>query len=151
MSQIHAGDQLDHYRIDSLIARSGMASIYRGVDTRNGHDVAIKIPHPEMEADPVLYDRFHREQDIGSKLDHPGVVKVFLDEDRSQLYMVLEWAEGRLLRKILNEQGKLPLDRAIRITAAICDALDYIHRHGVAHFDCLFGSLESRRDHLQSI
>jgi serine/threonine-protein kinase len=135
MSQLHPGDQLDHYRIDSLIARSGMASIFRGVDTRNDRHVAIKIPHPEMEADPVLYDRFHREQDIGSKLDHPGVVKVFLDDDRSQLYMVLEWAEGRLLRKILNEQGKLPLDRAIRITVAICDALDYIHKHGVAHRD----------------
>jgi serine/threonine-protein kinase len=135
MSEPRAGDQLDHYRIDSLIARSGMASIFRGVDTRNGRDVAIKIPHPEMEADPVLYDRFHREQDIGSKLDHPGVVKVFLDDDRSQLYMVLEWAQGRLLRKILTEQGKLPLERAIHISVGILRALEYIHQHGVVHRD----------------
>ncbi len=135
MSQLHPGDQLDHYRIDSLIARSGMASIFRGVDVRNGREVAIKLPHPEMEADPVLFDRFHREEDIGAKLDHPGVVKVFLDDDRSRLYMVLEWAEGRLLRKILGDQPKLPLDRAIRITVGICNALDYIHHHGVVHRD----------------
>src|SRR4029077_8245062 len=50
-------------------------------------------------------------------------------------YMVMEWVEGRLLRKILSELGKLPPDRAIRIALAICDALDDIHRHGVVHRD----------------
>ena len=54
-----------------------MASIFRATDERTGQPVAIKIPHPEMEADPVFYDRFQREQEIGQKLDHPGVMKVF--------------------------------------------------------------------------
>lgn len=135
MTPIHAGEQLDHYRIENLIARSGMASIFRATDLQSGRPVAIKIPHPEMEADPVLYDRFQREQDIGTKLDHPGVMKVFTDGDRSQVYMVMEWVEGRLLRQILNEQGKLPIERAVRITIAICNALDYIHSHGVVHRD----------------
>lgn len=132
---LHPGDRLDHYRIDGLVARSGMASIFRGTDTRNDRAVAIKLPHPEMEADPVLFDRFNREEQIGIKLDHPGVVKVFGDEDRSQRYMVLEWVEGRLLRQILNEQKKLPQERAIRITLALCNALDYIHSQGVVHRD----------------
>lgn len=132
---LHPGDRLDHYRIDGLVARSGMASIFRGTDTRNDRAVAIKLPHPEMEADPVLFDRFNREEEIGKKLDHPGVVKVFGDEDRSQRYMVLEWVEGRLLRQILNEQKKFPPERAIRITLALCNALDYIHSQGVVHRD----------------
>jgi len=132
---VHAGEQLDHYRIDSLVSRSGMASIFRGVDLRNGRSVAIKIPHPDMEADPVLFDRFHREEEIGQTLDHPGVMKVFADEDRSTLYMVMEWVEGRLLRHILSEQKKLPPDRAVRIIRGIAETLDYIHSHGVVHRD----------------
>jgi len=135
MSEFHSGDQLDHYRIDGLVARSGMASIFRATDTRDGRAVAIKIPHSEMEADPILFDRFNREEEIGKKLDHPGVVRVFGDDDRSRRYMVLEWVDGRLLRQVLNEQKKLPQERAIRITLALCNALDYIHSQGVVHRD----------------
>jgi serine/threonine-protein kinase len=135
MSALHPGDQLDHYRIDALAARSGMASIFRATDLDNGRQVAIKIPHPEVESDPALFNRFRREEDIGKLLDHPGVMRVYGDADRSRVYMVMEWVEGRLLRKILNETRKLPTDRAIRLTLRILDALDYIHSHGVVHRD----------------
>jgi eukaryotic-like serine/threonine-protein kinase len=133
---LHPGEQLDHYRIDRLVARSGMASIFRATDMQTGREVAIKIPHPEIEADPALYDRFQREAEIGEKLDHPGVMKVLSNGDRSRLYMVMEWVDGRLLRQALHDQGrKLPIDRAIRIGIGIADALDYIHRNGVVHRD----------------
>jgi eukaryotic-like serine/threonine-protein kinase len=135
MTPLHPGDQLDHYRIDALVARSGMASIFRATDLLTGRQVAIKVPHPEMESDPVFFERFQREQEIGAKLDHPGVMKVFTDEDRSQVYMVMEWVDGRLLRQVLNEQRKFPVERAVRIALAICDTLDYIHTHGVVHRD----------------
>jgi serine/threonine-protein kinase len=131
----HPGDQLDHYRMEGLVARSGMASIFRATDLRTGRQVAIKIPHPEMEADPVLYDRFTREGEIGEKLDHAGVMKVLADGDRSQIYMVMEWVDGHLLREILHGQQKLPVERAIKIAIAVADALDYIHRNGVVHRD----------------
>jgi serine/threonine-protein kinase len=132
---VRPGEQLDHYRIESVVSRSGMASIFRAVDLRDGRPVAIKVPHPEMEGDPVLFDRFRREEEIGKALDHPGVMKVFPDQDRSRLYMVMEWVDGRLLRHILGEQKKLPPERAVRIASAICEALDYIHSHGVVHRD----------------
>jgi serine/threonine-protein kinase len=135
MPSLHEGDQLDQYRIENLVARSGMASIFRATDMRTGRQVAIKIPHPEMEADPVLFDRFKREANIGQSLDHPGVMKVLADGDRSRIYMVMEWVEGRLLRKALGEAGKFPQERATRIAVAVADALDYIHRNGVVHRD----------------
>src|SRR5215469_4638084 len=131
MAGLHAGDTLDHYRVENLVARSGMASIFKATDLRSGQSVALKIPHPEMEADVVLYDRFQREQDIGRKLDHPFVMKVMFDDDRSQVYMVMEWVEGRLLRQLLRDQGKLPAKRAVDLTIKIAQALDYIHTHGV--------------------
>lgn len=112
-----------------------MASIFRATDLRTGRAVAIKVPHPEMESDPVLYDRFKREQEIGAALDHPGVMKVFSDDDRSQMYMVMEWVDGRLLRQIMAEQKKLPPERAVRIVIGVCHALEYIHSHGVVHRD----------------
>ena len=135
MSGIQPGDTLDHYHIDSVAARSGMASIFRGTDLRDGRAVAIKVPHPEMEGDPIFFDRFDREEEIGKKLNHPGVVKVLNSEDRTKRYMVLEWVDGRLLRLILNEQKTLPPERAIRITIGLCKALDYIHSKGVVHRD----------------
>ncbi|AXC12507.1 Serine/threonine-protein kinase PknB [Acidisarcina polymorpha] len=138
MNAIHAGDQLDHYRIEELVARSGMASIFRATDLNDGRKVAIKIPHPEMESDPLFYDRFKREEQIGQTMDHPGVMKVIKpasDSERSQVYMVMEWVDGRLLRNILSEHPKLPPERAVSITREILAALDYIHRHGVIHRD----------------
>ena len=135
MIPVHPGEQLDNYRIESLIARSGMASIYRGIDMRTGRAVAIKIPHPEMESDPVLFDRFRREEDIGKSLDHPGVMKVFTGDERSKVYMVMEWVDGQLLREILSQQGKLPPERAVKIALNISGALEHIHTHGVVHRD----------------
>lgn len=125
---------IDSYRIERPVARSGMASIYRATDTRDGRVVALKIPHPDMESDPVLFDRFQREASIGERLDHPQIMHVFGGEKRSRIYMVMEWCEGRLLRSILDE-GRLSEERALRISIGILDALDYIHANGVVHRD----------------
>ncbi|PYU90873.1 MAG: hypothetical protein DMG25_16190 [Acidobacteria bacterium] len=135
MTPLHPGDQLDHYRIEGVAARSGMASIFRATDVRTGRPVAIKVPHPEMESDPVFFERFHREEEIGKAMDHPGVMKVIAEDGRSQVYMVMEWVEGRLLRQVLNEQRKLPPERAVRIALRILDTLEYLHSHGIVHRD----------------
>jgi serine/threonine protein kinase len=132
---IQPGDQLDHYQIDSVVATSGMATVFRARDLDTGQLVAIKVPHPEIESDPALYDRFLREEEIGKKIDHPGVMKVFANPDRSQVYMVMEWIDGRLLREILNEEKKLPVERAVKLTVRICEALEHIHANGVVHRD----------------
>ncbi len=132
---IRAGDQLDHYRLEELVATSGMSTVFRAIDTRTGTQVAIKVPHPEVECDPALYERFSREADIGTRLDNPGVMKVYPNPDRTQVYMVMEWVEGRLLRQIIQERPKMSIDRAVRLTIGILRALEYIHANGVVHRD----------------
>ncbi len=131
---LEPGQQLDVYRIDAQVARSGMATIYRATDTRDGRTVALKVPHPDMESDPVLYDRFQREAVIGERLNHPNVMRVYDHAKRPRIYMVMEWCDGQLLRKILDE-GRLPQERALRIIMGVLDALDYIHANGVVHRD----------------
>jgi len=131
---LEPGQQLDSYRIDAQVARSGMATIYRATDMRDGRAVALKIPHPDMEADPILFDRFQREASIGERLNHPQVMRVYGGEKRSRIYMVMEWCEGTLLRKIL-DAGRISQERALHITTGILDALDYIHANGVVHRD----------------
>ena len=135
MTTPEIGETLDHYRLDAMVARSGMSTLFRATDLRDGRQVAIKVPHEELEADPVLLERFKREERIGQELDHPGVVKTYDGEERCRVYMVIEWVEGRLLRSILNQERKLPVERALKIVLGICDALDYMHKHGVVHRD----------------
>ena len=134
MTSLQAGEQLDAYRLESIVAHSGMATIYRATDMHTGQQVAIQVPHMELESDPLFFERFRREEDIGQRMDHPGVVKVFPAE-KSSVYLVMEWAEGKLLRELLQEQARFSTERALRIALQICDALDYIHNHGVVHRD----------------
>jgi serine/threonine protein kinase len=135
MTPVHAGEVLDHYRIENVVARSGMASIFRATDLNDGKQVAIKVPHPEMESDPALFERFQREGEIGKMMDHPGVMKVFASEKRQRVYMVMEWVDGKLLRQILQGHQILPEARAVKIAVNILQALEHIHSRGVAHRD----------------
>jgi serine/threonine protein kinase len=131
----HPGDTLDHFQLDTIVATSGMATVFRAHDLETGLQVAIKSPHPEVEGDPTLWERFRREEEIGTRIDHPGVMKVFPNPGRTQVYMVMEWVDGRLLRTILNQEKKLPPERATALSIAILNALEHIHEHGVVHRD----------------
>ncbi|WP_109488212.1 serine/threonine-protein kinase [Occallatibacter savannae] len=135
MPDLAPGDVLDHYRIDAVIAHTQMSTLYKATDLNSGRELAIKLPTPEMESDPVLVERFEREQEIGQQLEHPGIVMTFNHEQRSRPYMAIEWVAGRLLRTVLNEEKKLSVERASTLAHRICDALDYMHKHGIVHRD----------------
>jgi serine/threonine-protein kinase len=135
MTPLYAGDQLDEYRLESLVASGGIANIFRATDLRDGSTAAIKVPHPEAECDPIFHERFLREIEIGSTLQHDSLVKIFPAGNHSRLYMAMEWLDGRLLRQVLAEQGVLSLQRSVWIAMEILVALDYMHRQGVVHRD----------------
>lgn len=134
-TQLQPGELFERFQIEAFVTRTGMTTIYRARDVSTRQLVAIKIPHPELECDPVFYSRFQREAAIGKKLHHPGIVLTLDSSDMDQLCIVMEWAEGRILREILAMEGKLPPERATRIALGVCGALDYIHRQGVVHRD----------------
>ena len=87
MDAVGPGDHLDPYRIDSRVARSGMTCIFRGTDLRTGRDRASSF---RGGVQPDFFDRFHREAEIGTELDHPGVVRVLAGDDASRVYMAIE-------------------------------------------------------------
>src|ERR1700727_2037627 len=126
MTPLYAGDQLDNYRLESLLASSGMASIFRATDLRDGSAVAVKVPHPQAECDPIFHERFLREIEIGTRLQHPSICTVFPSAGQSRLYMVMEWLDGRTLQRVLAEAGKLPVERAVWIAMEILVALHYM-------------------------
>jgi serine/threonine protein kinase len=129
------GGRLDHYRIEDLVAQGGMANIFRATNLSTGEAVAIKIPHADVANDDQLLEGLDREERILQMLDHPGIVRVIREQGHSRPYMVMEWAEGRSLREVLNREGKLSAERAVKIAVSLCDALECIHRDGIVHRD----------------
>jgi serine/threonine protein kinase len=135
MRDLVAGDRLDQYELTELLARSGMASIFKALDQRSGSMVALKVPHMQFESDVAFYQRFTREEQIGQKLEHPNIVRVLAPEQKSRLYLVMEYAEGRSLRAILSTKRRFPVDEALNIARQIAGALVYMHDRGIVHRD----------------
>jgi eukaryotic-like serine/threonine-protein kinase len=129
------GEKLDQYELGELLARSGMASIWKAVDADSGAQVALKIPHPQLESDVVFFERFKREEEIGQRLDHPNVVKVLKPRDKSRMYIAMEYVDGRSLRSIIQSDAPLPDERALDIARQVTEALGYLHEKGVVHRD----------------
>jgi len=135
MSEPAPGDPVDQFQLEDLVARSGMASIFKARDTLSGETVALKIPHLQFESDVVFFERFQREEEIGQRLDHPNIIKVLKPRNKSRIYLAMEYAEGKSIRALLDEQRPLPRVRAMAIAQQLCEALVYLHEHGVVHRD----------------
>jgi eukaryotic-like serine/threonine-protein kinase len=135
MTPLYAGDRLDDYQLDALVASGGMASVFRATNLQDGVPVAIKVPHPQAECDPIFHERFLREIEIGGRLQHPSIRRIFPSTGQSRLYMTMEWLDGRLLRQVMAEEGPFSIERSVSIAIEILTALDYLHAQGVVHRD----------------
>ncbi len=135
MRDLLVGDRLDQYQLLDLLARSGMASIFKAIDTESGRPVALKIPHVQFESDIVFSERFRREEEVGQQLDHPNVVKILRPLEKSRMYMAMEYVEGKSLRALMREKEPIPTEKALDIARQLADALQYLHDNGVVHRD----------------
>ncbi|GAA1703371.1 Stk1 family PASTA domain-containing Ser/Thr kinase [Microbacterium sediminicola] len=140
----------ERYRVDGLIGRGGMATVYQGYDLTLGRDVAIKILDPELARDPGFRTRFRLEAQAASRMSHPTIVRVFdAGEDAESLpdgttqpvpYIVMELVHGKLLKQIIDE-GPVEPERAVTYADGILEALEYSHRAGVVHRDIKPGNV----------
>jgi serine/threonine-protein kinase len=131
------GHVLDgRFRITEILSRSGMATIFKAEDLQKGNElVAIKVPHMEYESDPNFFSRFQREERIGLELNHPFVLRFVRVENKSRPYIVTEYLKGCTLAHLLQAMRPLPEKDAIKIAGLLCEALQYLHDHGVVHRD----------------
>jgi serine/threonine-protein kinase len=123
------------YRLEAVLGRGGMATVWRGVDQRLGRPVAIKLLDRADTADPVMLQRFDREARTAGGLTHPNIVAVYdVGTDNDVPYLVMELIDGTSVAALL-ANGPLPVDQAVDIARQICDALAMTHAQGVVHRD----------------
>ena len=130
----------DRYQVGDTLGFGGMSEVHRGRDLRLGRDVAIKVLRADLARDPSFQARFRREAQNAASLNHPAIVAVYdTGETRGESgpipYIVMEYVDGETLRDLLKREGSLAPRRAMEITADICAALDFSHRHGIVHRD----------------
>ncbi|HSC27397.1 MAG TPA: serine/threonine-protein kinase, partial [Vicinamibacterales bacterium] len=127
----------DRYRLEELLGRGGMGTVYRARDLRLDRLVALKVIRPELVTDPEARRRFGHEAQMIARLRHPSIVAVYGHGSfaGSGAYLAMEIVQGEDLRHLLEREGRLEPGRAIRILAAVCGAVDAAHREGVLHRD----------------
>jgi len=131
------GKVLDNrFELTDLVARSNMASIFKGIDRKTGQSVAIKVPLMALESDVAGFERFQREEEIGARLNHPSILKVVkVEGPKSRPYLVMEFLEGKTLAEVMSQRGRFPEAEAVAFGRQLCDALEYLHVAGIAHRD----------------
>src|SRR5579875_1934030 len=137
LSRPPAGHLLDgRYRVDSWLARGGMATVYLGTDTRLDRTVALKIAHPEVASDPEFAQRFIAEARAVARLSSPNVVAVYdQGSDEGLLYLAMEYVPGRTLRELLRASGRLSPRDALDIIEGVLSGLAAAHEAGIIHRD----------------
>ena len=125
----------DRYKIERELGVGGMATVYLAEDLRHARKVAVKVLKPELAA-VIGAERFIAEIRTTAALQHPHILPLFdSGEADSFLYYVMPFVDGETLRNLLDRESMLGVDAALQLTAAIADALQYAHDHGVIHRD----------------
>ena len=131
------GKVLDNrYELVEFIGKGGMALVYRAIDKRTGHNVAVKILRPEYNQDAEFCTRFEREAVAASKMSHHNIVNLLdVGQDDNMRYLVMEYVRGRTLKEVIKQKGALKPAVAAQIAIRILSALQHAHKNGIIHRD----------------
>ena len=135
MREVSIGETLDQYKLTEVIARSGMASIFKGIDLTNGQTVAIKVPYLQFESDVIFYSRFQREEEVVRRLGHRNIIKIMTPRHKSRMYIAMEFVDGTSLRELMRNERPMAAAKALGYAIQICEALVYMHSEKVVHRD----------------
>lgn len=126
----------DRYRLVEQIGMGGMAIVYRAIDMRTGHNVAVKVLRPEFNQDAEFVGRFQREAEAASKMTHHNIVNLLdVGMDGENRYLVMEYVQGKTLKELIQEKGRLNPQVAAQVTIRILSALQHAHQNGIIHRD----------------
>ena len=133
----------DRYRVDSEVARGGMATVYRAHDVRLERDVALKVLAPPYAADASFVQRFLGEGRAAASLSHPSLVHVYDSGSNGDAhYIVMELLDRhRTLRERLEAEGPLPPAEVARIGGDLLAGLKAVHDRGLVHCDVKPGNV----------
>jgi serine/threonine-protein kinase len=130
----------DRYRFVEVIGEGGMGRVYRAEQIATGKAVALKLLHPEFMGDDQAVQRFQREAQLTTQLEHPHIVNVIeYGEWNGRLYLAMELLAGTSLAEVLGDGAKggrrLTVKRTLAIIGPMLNALEYAHALGVVHRD----------------
>lgn len=126
----------ERYKLEDFIGQGGMSLVYRAVDIRTGHSVAVKILKSEYNSDKEFLERFQREAQAASLMSHHNLVNLLdVGVEGEYRYLVLEYVNGNTLKDIIRQKGRLNYQTAIQITVRILSALQHAHDNGIIHRD----------------
>lgn len=129
------GHDLGNYHIIDEIARGGMATVYRATQASMKREVAIKVLPRSLTHDPTFMERFHREVEVISGLQHPHILPVYDSGAYNAMpYIVMAFLRGGTLADLIRK-GPMDLSEAYKILEQVADALDYAHTQGIIHRD----------------
>ncbi|MBV8989136.1 MAG: serine/threonine protein kinase [Solirubrobacterales bacterium] len=135
-TQLETGELLAGYRIEGLISRGGMGSVYRARNVALNRVYALKVLPEQLASDWEFRERFRREMRIAASLDHPNIVAVHnAGEQDGLLFFVMDFISGTDLRALLRQSGAMAPERASYVMSQIASALDAAHAHGLVHRD----------------
>jgi serine/threonine-protein kinase len=133
---VNPGDHFGGYRIDAVLGRGGMGTVYLATQERLDRRVALKLIAPELAEDAEFRARFLRESQLAASLDDPNVIPIYdTDEVDGVLYLAMRYVRGASLLALLRERGSLPQGETLTVSRQIARALDAAHAAGLVHRD----------------
>ena len=130
------GESFGAYRIESILGRGGMGTVYLATHERLARKAAIKVIAPQYAHDDDFRARFLVESQLAASLDHPNVIPIFdAGEIDGLLYLAMRYVPGHSLHASLEARGRLPLEQVVTIAQHVGGALDAAHAEGLLHRD----------------